>query len=267
MNIKEIVKKYIELGNNLRNAQNLAAEEIILNKIASSELSQCVTLKGGIVMYNLTKSNRRVTQDIDFDLIKYSIDEKSIRLFVNRLSKQNDGITASMIGSIEKLHQEDYNGVRVRLLLKDTYGESLKIKLDIGVHTYLSIEQEKTVFSFQSGSETLSLMVNPCEQIFAEKLLSIARLGILTTRYKDIYDLYYLIKNNHLSIDKVRTILELFFAGSKRKPNDMADLKDAIKRALNNKIFMVDVDKPTYRWLDDSIDNIKDTIIDFIDRL
>ena len=88
MLIKEIVDKYIASGHNYRNAQNLAAEEIVLSKISSSNLTEYVTLKGGIVMFNLTKSDRRVTQDIDFDLIRYSIEKYRI-LLLKVLEKPN----------------------------------------------------------------------------------------------------------------------------------------------------------------------------------
>lgn len=261
------MNKYLKLGNNYRNAQNLAAEEIILNKIASSSLSESVTLKGGIVMYNLTKNNRRVTQDIDFDLIRYSIDETSIRLFIDKLSTLNDGITVLIKGPIEKLHQEDYQGVRVNLLIKDTIGDSLRIKLDIGVHTYFAIEQEKTIFSFESGERSISINVNPCEQIFAEKILSLARLGPLSTRYKDVYDLYYLIQNNLLNIEKVKVILNLFFIGSKRQPKSIIELTDSLVGTFENKNFLDDISEPAHKWLDVSSEDIKKVIIDFIDKL
>ena len=51
MFIKKLINKYVEQGHNYRNAQNLAAEEIVLNKIAASPLSEHVTLKGGIVEF------------------------------------------------------------------------------------------------------------------------------------------------------------------------------------------------------------------------
>ena len=87
MFIKDIVDNYVKSGHSYRNAQNLAAEEIVLTKIASSPLAEHITLKGGIVMFNLVKSNRRVTQDIDFDLIRYSIDEESIKLLLKNLTR------------------------------------------------------------------------------------------------------------------------------------------------------------------------------------
>ena len=65
MNLKELVKEKLSYGYELKDARNLVAEEIVIKKISSSEMAERVTLKGGIVIYNLSKSDRRVTQDID----------------------------------------------------------------------------------------------------------------------------------------------------------------------------------------------------------
>lgn len=267
MLIKETINKYVKLGHNYRNAQNLAAEEIVLTKIASSSLVEYVTLKGGMVMFNLTKSNRRVTQDIDFDLIRYSIDTKSIELFIHKLDSTGEDISASIDGPIEKLHQEDYEGVRVHLLLKDIESSKLRIKLDIGVHTYSAIKQERTIFSFENRNKTVEIKVNPCEQVFSEKLLSLARLGPLSTRYKDIYDLYYLIDNNLLDIVEVRRILNLFFVSSKRKPNHVYELVDSIIDTFNDKNFTKEASKPASKWLDVDYEAVKETIIKYISKI
>lgn len=267
MLIKETINKYVALGHNLRNAQNLAAEEIVLSKIASSSLSEHVTLKGGIVMFNLTKSDRRVTQDIDFDLIRYSIDEKSIEMFIDKLNSINDGMSVSVVGNIEKLHQEDYQGARVHLLLEDDTKSRLRIKTDIGVHTYSAIEQERIAFIFESTGKEMALKVNPCEQIFAEKLVSLARLGPISTRYKDIYDLYYLINHNCLRIEKVRSIIELFLKSSNRQPKNINELVNSIIDTLNNKAFESDAKKPASKWLDIDYLEAKDTIIAYISNI
>ena len=264
MLIKELVNKYIQQGHSYRNAQNLAAEEIVLNKIASSPLSENVTLKGGIVMFNLTKSDRRVTQDIDFDLIRYSIEEQSIKLFVDKMNTIDDGVTASISGGIEKLHQEDYQGVRVRLSLKDVQNSVLRIKLDIGVHTYSAIEQKKIAFSFASSNKSVSIKVNPCEQVFSEKLLSLARLGPISTRYKDVYDLYYLITNNLVDVNKVRTILDMFFLHSNRKPNSIPELRASIIDTLSDENFAKEAKKPAIKWIDVEYDVLKRSIVDFV---
>ena len=267
MLINEIINKYVKLGHSYRNAQNLAAEEIVLTKIASSPLANSVTLKGGIVMFNLTKSDRRVTQDIDFDLIRYSIDEESIRLFVQKLDSVDNDIDVSIDGDIEKLHQEEYQGVRVHLLLQDKEDSKLRIKLDIGVHTYSMIEQEKLIFSFESNNAQIGIKVNPCEQIFAEKLISLARLGPLSTRYKDIYDLYYLIDNKLITHSKVKDIVNLFFISSKRKPDTMNELVNSIIDTLNDKHFSSEAAKPASKWINVSYDKVKESIINYIEKL
>ena len=266
MTIKELISKYMAKGYGFRNAQNLAAEEILLTKIASSPLSKHVTLKGGIVMYNLTGNDRRVTQDIDFDLIRYSIDESSIRLFVEMLNRSSD-FNISIWGNIEPLHQEDYQGVRVNLILKDTHNDNLKIKLDIGVHTYSAIEQETIVFSFASGADDVSIKVNPPEQIFVEKLLSLSRLGFLSTRYKDIYDLYFLITQGKLSEKKVVDILNLFFTSSKRKPTNIFELQTSIEDTLNNRRFALEASKPAFKWIDAEYKTVAESIINFVNKI
>ena len=196
MLINKMLKECVSKNISLPDARNIVAEEIILRKIASSDLVDHITLKGGIVMYNLSKNDRRVTRDIDFDLIRFSIDEQSLMLFVQKMNSVNDGFRISIIGKPEELNQEDYKGVRIHLVIKDDNNESLQLKLDIGVHTYLAIEQNTMVYSFSALKECVSLKVNSPEQIVAEKLISLGRLGLASTRHKDLFDIYYLLLNN-----------------------------------------------------------------------
>ncbi|MBR5997338.1 MAG: nucleotidyl transferase AbiEii/AbiGii toxin family protein [Bacilli bacterium] len=265
--IKELVNSYIQKGYSFRNAQNLAAEEIVLKKIATSDLSENVTLKGGIVMFNLSKNQRRVTQDIDFDLIRYSIDEQSIRLFMKKMNAVNDYFKIDIVGEMEKLHQEDYQGVRVNTIISDSNNDKIKLKFDIGVHTYTGIEQIKTVFKFETSDTCLSIKVNPPEQIVSEKLISLARLGSVSTRYKDLYDLYYLIKETRVSPKKVGDNLLLFLDNSKKKPNTLLELENSIFETLNNQSFIKEASKPASKWIDIDINIVKDSIIEFLGRI
>lgn len=267
MTIKELISTNINKGFKLRDAQNLAAEEIIIRKIASSEMAEHITLKGGIVMYNLTKNSRRVTQDIDFDLIRYSIDEESIRLLISKMNRVDDDFALSISGKIESLKQKDYQGVRIHIVIKDRNNYSLKTKLDIGVHTYSAIEQNAILFDFGSNDKGITIKANPPEQIFSEKLISLARLGVISTRYKDIYDFYYLIKECRISSNKVRDILAMFLNNSNRKPNSMLELQTAIEDTLNNQRYIKEASKPASKWIDEDFDVIRKTIIDFVNKL
>lgn len=264
MTIKELVNKYTDSGNGLNDSRNLAAQEIIIRKISASRLSEHVTLKGGIIMYNLTKNDRRVTQDLDFDLISYSIDEESINLFIKQLNKDNDGFDISIVGKIDELHQDDYRGVRVNIAIKDVENDKLRLKLDIGVHTYKAIPQNKMLFCFDSNSSGVSLNANPLEQVFAEKLLSLAKIGAVSTRYKDIYDFYYLIKQGVISLLYIQETLLLFLNKRTKPPITISDFKKRIFRALNNQSFANRVIQSKSRWLEVDYDELKTTILDFV---
>ena len=52
-------------------------------------------------MRNITGDVRRATQDIDFDFIRYSLSEDSIRSFIRKLNCI-DGISIRIDGEIEK---------------------------------------------------------------------------------------------------------------------------------------------------------------------
>ena len=258
-----MISKYLKQDNNYLTSQNLAAEEIILKKIAASRVSRFITIKGGIIMYHLSKNKRRVTRDIDFDLLRYPIDNNSIVLLVDQLNNLNDGIKVSINGEIEELHQEDYKGRRVHLKLSDDNGDELMIKLDIGVHTYHAIAQSVVVFEF-GDNISFPLKANPCEQVFAEKLMSLVKFGLNSTRFKDIYDLYYLVDNNLLNIQKLKEILNLFISLNYRDINTIYDIVLSIEETLNDPFFEKEASKSKHSWVEVDYDEVKETIIEFL---
>ena len=60
-------------------------QDILLAKISKSSLNRNITIKGGVVMHNISKDNRRATRDLDLDFIKYSLDDKSMKNFIEKL--------------------------------------------------------------------------------------------------------------------------------------------------------------------------------------
>ena len=86
--IKELIteKRNLFKFSNIE-AENYVCQQIIVNKIANSEMADKTLFKGGVVMFNMTKNVRRTTRDIDFDLLHYDIfDEeffKSVNIIVD----------------------------------------------------------------------------------------------------------------------------------------------------------------------------------------
>ena len=146
MNIEELVHNYLKSGYGIIDAESKVCQDIILLKIASSKFSKNITIKAGVVIHSISNDLRRATRDLDLDFIKYSLEDSSIKRFIEELSNINDGIKMVIVGEIKDLHHQDYDGKRVNIELYDKYGNKLKTKLDIGVHKHFDIEQDEYCF-------------------------------------------------------------------------------------------------------------------------
>lgn len=191
MNLLDEIDKIMDEGYNEANAEARLCQDILLKAISDSSLNKNVTIKGGVVMRNLSKSARRATQDVDLDFIRYSISDESIHSFISKLN-QIDGITISINSPIKELNHQDYSGKRITVQISDEFGNFIEGKIDIGVHKDLDIEQEEYCFDICFQEDGASLLMNSKEQIITEKLKSLMRFLTRNTRYKDVFDIYYL---------------------------------------------------------------------------
>lgn len=264
MSIHDLVNLNVSKGMTINQAENFACQQIVLNKIAKSPMVDQVLIKGGVLMFNMTHSLRRVTTDIDFDFIKYSISDESIKLFIELLNKYDPEVKIKTL-KLQPLHQEDYNGKRVLTLISDkTY--KIRFKLDIGVHTLFDIEQSSACFSF-SNEKDFVLKVNPCEQIFAEKLYSLAKHDVLSTRYKDVFDMYYLISNSLLDDKIVKKCLLHLLENNSRGLKQISDISDIVKRVFSDNIYVKNIKTSKDKWVDEEYETIFSSILSYLDSL
>ena len=88
----------------------------------------------------------------------------------------------------------------------------------------------------------MKLLINSKEQIIVEKVLSLLRFGKQTTRYKDVFDIYYLISYS-IDVKKVVKYFECYVFY-----NENLKLKE-------------------YNWLNISVDVIIKKIINFFESI
>lgn len=264
MNLEELRIKYLENRFSPANASAKICQDIILNKISKSKMNKNVTIKGGVVMYGLSNDKRRATRDLDLDFIKYSLADESIKLFINILNTVNDGIKVYINGKIQELHHQDYKGKRVNIILKDENNFSISTKLDIGVHKNFDIKQNKYCFNLEAINESATLIINSCEQIICEKLKSLLKLGIRTTRYKDIFDIYYLINKTNISKEELLNIINMLIIKDKAmRENNIEDIINNLSTTLNNNIFKINLSDAKNNWLNISTEQVIDKIINY----
>lgn len=251
-----------ELGYDSIDASARVCQDIVLKAISKSSLSRNVTIKGGVLMRNMTQNIRRATQDMDIDFIRYSLSDESIDCFVDKLNCL-DGIEIKREGKIEELSQQDYNGKRVYIHISDQEGNFIDSKIDLGVHKHLEIEQEEYCFDIAFDNEGAALLANTREQMFSEKLRSLLKLGSFSTRYKDVYDMYY--QCGKMNEEKLVQCLHTFiFDDFGMRENNMNAIVKRIENVFSDKAYVKRVDTSDKRWLDDDIQKIINGILNYL---
>lgn len=243
-------------------AEAKVAHDAILYAMHKSGFKKNATVKGGVVMCELTTEQRRTTMDLDLDFVHCSISDASIRRIVNRWARLS-GLHISIFGTILELRQEDYRGKRIYVDITDgSIKVPVRTKVDIGVHTQDSIPQDERQFTVLSN-EQAQLLSNSKEQIFVEKLLSLIRHGIVSTRTKDVFDLYYL--SQVLDRQVLAVYMDILIVKNRKCPLHNADeILQAIALTFASKRFLRDMSSRKSNWLGVDPQIVTDGLLEFL---
>lgn len=192
MNLNDWLQTLKQAGYNDANAQARLCQDIVLKAVSDSRFHHHITVKGGVVMQSLTGDIRRATQDMDMDFIHYSLDDAAIDKFIQELDQQTN-LHIDRTGRIEELRQQDYHGKRVYVNIHDDAGYTIQTKIDFGVHRDFDVAQDEYCFDVCMTDDGANLLINSKEQMLTEKLKSLLKFGPFSTRYKDIFDICYLV--------------------------------------------------------------------------
>lgn len=195
MSLKGKIKNYAK-----RN--NIAAQVVLQNymfecflaRLAISEYSEKFVVKGGMLIAAIVGLDTRSTMDLDTTLRNIPLTEEKIAEAIDTICKidmQDDVIFT--VKSIEQIRKDDiYGGYCVRLDAKyDTIITPLSI--DISTGDVITPDAVKYEFSGIFDEDVrISLWGYNIETVIAEKVETILRRGVFTTRPRDYYDVYIL---------------------------------------------------------------------------
>lgn len=113
----------------------------------------------------------------------------------------------------------------------------------------MKIEQDTYCFDVCMDDEGVSLLINSCEQIFAEKLRSLLRFGPLSTRYKGIFDFCYL--KDHVNMLRLAECIKTYIIDEpSMREKDMNDVRKRVAITFSNRRFRNNVEHSGDRnWL------------------
>ena len=113
----------------------------------------------------------------------------------------------------------------------------------------------------------MTLLINTKEQIFVEKLSSLLKHGIRTTRYKDVYDFYYLITEGNMDKSLLLKLINIYCISDNSRINTKTEIADELSKIFNNPSFRKNVQSSRYNWIEEDTMIVLNTILDFIKQL
>lgn len=263
--LNEMIQNEIRNGLSDLNAKAKVCQDIVLKSIALGNLNRNITVKGGVVMRSKSGNIRRATQDLDLDFIRYSLSNESIDAFIQKMNCL-ESLQIQRIGDIEELKQQEYKGKRVHIEILDETGFKINSKIDLGVHSRLDVAQEEYCFDIAFDDEGANLLINSNEQMFVEKLRSLLKLGQISTRYKDVFDMFYL--SQHIDLAKLKPCMDAYiFNDTEMHENRESDVINRIQRTFSHEPYLKSLTRSNKNWLDESIAEVTAGLINFLKSL
>ena len=189
--------------NNYAKQNGIAAQVVLQNfmferfleRLSRSEYQQKFIIKGGMLVTAIVGIDTRTTMDLDTTLRNLPLTEPQIKEAITTICSIPVDDVSFQIVSIVPIRKDDiYGGYRVRL---DAAYDTVLTPLSIDIST-------GDVITPCPAAYELHGMFNPelkiplwgynIETILAEKVETILRRGILSTRPRDFYDVYILEK-------------------------------------------------------------------------
>ena len=183
--------------------------ERFLERLFRSEYQQKFVIKGGMLVTAIVGIDTRATMDLDTTLRNLPLTEPQIREAVTEIcSVPLDDEVIFQIISIEPIRKDDiYGGYRVRL---DAIYDKVLTPLSIDISTGDVITPNPKVYELHgmfNPELKISLWGYNVETILAEKVETILRRSVLSTRPRDFYDVYILEKTQDYHPDLFKEAL------------------------------------------------------------
>jgi predicted nucleotidyltransferase component of viral defense system len=193
--ISRLKNKSKETGKPFQLYLQLFCQEEFLRRLAASRYAENLVLKGGLFIYTLTNFESRATVDIDFLLRQFPGTIEDVKRMVDEIiavDSGNDFITFSSRGFETISPQRKYTGVSFQLVgqIKNT---RTPFDVDFGVGDVIVPNSHKRTIPVQlDGFDLPEVLTYSLESTIAEKFDALLQRLELTSRMKDIYDIYYL---------------------------------------------------------------------------
>ena len=209
-------KSLMDKSRNLAASCNITVNEVlqnymferVLERLSVSKYKNNFILKGGLLLSSIMGIDTRTTMDMDTCIKGIELtDEQLYEVLQEILNIDiNDGVKFEIRNSQPIREEDDYGGLKYNLL---AIFDNLRVNLSIDIATGDLITPREIEYDYKMMFEdrNLKIMTYNIESIIAEKFQTVINRGILNSRMKDYYDLYYLITYKEFSKENLKNAI------------------------------------------------------------
>lgn len=230
-----MIKEKTNLGESIRQklknlsiARNRPFDEILryygierfLYRLSISSYAKRFFLKGGLMLKVWDGNDHRATMDIDL-LAQISNKLEKLKRIIDEIAliqAEKDAIVFHSQKLILRRTQTggDYEGVSASFsAVLDT--TQIPIHIDIGFNDLVIPEPCMINYPTLLPLPAPKLLGYTPETVFAEKLESIVKLGLINTRMKDFYDIWMLCRSHKLNTNTTKLAMDKVFSNRRTK--------------------------------------------------
>ena len=194
--LARLKRKAKERGKSLQLLLQLFCQEEFLRRLSRSEYADHLVLKGGMFIYALSNFESRSTIDVDFLLRRQLGAIGDIQKMVDEIISVDTGNSFVQLISQSYetiLPQRKYKGVSFQLVWQ-IENTKTPFNVDVGIGDVIVPGPERLTIPVQlEGFIPAEILTYSLESTVAEKFEALIQRLQLTSRMKDIYDIYYLL--------------------------------------------------------------------------
>jgi len=230
----------MDKAKNLAQTSNVTTNEVlqnymferILERISVSKYKSNFILKGGLLLSSIMGIDTRTTMDMDTCIKGISLTEEQLYKVLQEILNidREDNITFEIRNSEPIREDDNYGGLKYNILAKF---EHLRVNLSIDIATGDIITPREIEYEYRMMFEDrkLKIMTYNVETIIAEKFQTVISRGLLNSRMKDYYDLYYLLTYQQISIENLKEAIIKTF---EKRETDMLGIQQVISEIRNS---------------------------------
>ncbi len=227
-------KSLMDKSRNLAVSCNITVNEVlqnymferILERLSVSKYKNNFILKGGLLLSSIMGIDTRTTMDMDTCIKGIDLTDEQLYEVLQEILNidVNDGVKFEIRNSQPIREEDDYGGLKYNLL---AIFDNLRVNLSIDIATGDLITPREIEYDYKMIFENrnLKIMTYNIESIIAEKFQTVISRGILNSRMKDYYDLYYLITYKEFSKENLKNAIEKTF---KKRETDIKSIDKVI---------------------------------------